>query len=309
MSFLSHLFGEKEKGVEELLESLQKAQKSKDFVKVAKLYYQLGEFYYQQGNKEKAWLYLNRFDNLSGSRDDIYGKIPEKQMDQASDWIGELEESDLYLNELMNWTEEEAEGLDVIQKAKWNLLTLARFEKLFLQLSKLPGFELLSNYGRIVEILAQAIYSPIGEAEYGEVLKFVQAFYPFTDSEAMADVSNRIVIEGGADFEAYDLQGGCTLLNMYTLMDDILQYAEQRRDMGDIGTDLLSNVLLADYYIRTHEEPLREIPAVQAEVNRIRKDLEFVKSNPVRETFMEQMKQHGKLMIPVNEISGNSLAE
>lgn len=300
MSLFGSLFGSKEKGVGELLEDLKKAQRSKDFVKTAKLYYEVGACYYQQGNKEKAWLYLNRFDTLSGSQDEIYEKIPEKLMDQASDWIGELEEADLYLNELMNWAEEAAEELDVIQRAKWNLLTLARFEMLFQQLSRLSGFELLNRYGRVVEILAQALYEPVGEAEYKEALGFVKEFYPFTDSKALADVSNCVSIAGGGDFEAYDLQGSCTLLNMYTLLDDILQYAEQRRNMGEIGTDLLTNVLLADYYIRTHEEPLREIPAVRAEVERIQADLEFVKGNPVRAEFMERMHQHGAVMIPVN---------
>lgn len=300
MSLFGNLFGNKEKGIEELLGDLKAAQKSKNFVKTAKLYYELGACYYRQGNKEKAWLYLNRFDTLSGSQDDIYEKIPEKLMDQASDWIGELEESDLYLNDLTAWAEEEAEQLDVIQRAKWNLLTLARFDQLFVQLSKLPGFGLLSRYGRVVEILAKAVYEPIEKTEYEEALGFVKEFYPFTDSKELADVSNSISITGGADFEAYDLQGGCTLLNMYTLLDDILQYAEQQRNMGEIGTDLLSNVLLADYYIRTHEESLREIPAVGAEVKRIQADLEFVKGNPVRTEFLERMQQHRAVMIPMN---------
>lgn len=300
MSLFGNLFGSKEKGIEELLGDLKTAQKSRNLVKTAKLYYELGAGYYRQGNKEKAWLYLNRFDTLSGSQDDIYEKIPEKLMDQASDWIGELEESDLYLNELMHWAEEEAEQLDVIQRAKWNLLTLARFDQLFVQLSKLPGFGLLSRYGRVIEILAKAVYEPIEKAEYEEALEFVKEFYPFTDSKELADVSNSISIAGGADFEAYDLQGGCTLLNMYTLLDDILQYAEQQRNMGEIGTDLLSNVLLADYYIRTHEEPLQEIPAVGAEVKRIQADLEFVKGNPLRTEFLERMQQHRAVMIPMN---------
>lgn len=301
MALFGNLFAGKEDSIEGLMESLKKAQESKNFVKIAKLYYQLGELYYKQGNQEKAWLYINRFDNLASSQDEIYSKVPEKWVDQASDWIGEFEElEDFYLNELMAWAEEESEELDGIQRAKWNLLTLARFEKLFSELSKLPGFALLSQYGRIVEILAQATYSPISGEEYGQALEFIKAFYPFTDSNDLADVSNCISIAGGADFEAYDLQNGGTLLNMYMLMDDILQYAEQKRFMGEIGTDLLTNVLLADYYIRTHEEPLREIPAVQTEVKRIQEDLEFVKGYPDKAEFMERMKQHRELMIPVN---------
>ena len=282
------------------MEALRKAQTRKNYVKVANLYYKLAEYYHKEGNVEKWWLYIHRFDNLSSSRDEIYDKISEKLMDTASDWIGEIEEMEDFLpNELMSWAEDEAEELDMIQRVKWNLLTMARFEKLFTELSTLPDLALLSQFGTVVDCMVKAVYEPIGE-EYGQLLGFVKEFYPFIDSEAMADASNHIPITGGADFEVYDLQNGEAMLNMYMLMDDILQYAEERRAMGEIGMDLVTNVLQADYYIRTHDEPLREIPAVQAEIKRIQEDLEFVKGYPDKQEFMERMRQHKELMLPVN---------
>lgn len=289
----------KTESLEELMEKLKKAQAGKNYVKIAKLYYKLAQYYHQEGNIEKLWLYVHRFDNLYSSKDEIYNKISDKMMDSGSCWIEEIEDMEEFLpNELIHWAEKEAEDLDMIQKVKWNLLTVARFEKLFVELSRLKDFTFLSHFGTVVDCMVQLIYSPDEEA-YRQLLDFAKEFYPFIDSMALADASNCISVEHGADFEAYDLQNEDTLLNMYILMDDILQYAEHRRDMGDISMNLVTNVLQADYYVRTHDEPLREIPAVQEEVERIHEDLEFVKGYPDKEEFMERVKQHKELMIPV----------
>ena len=165
------LFHKKE-GLEELMEALRKAQTRKNYVKAAKLYYKLAEHYHQEGNVEKWWLYIHRFDNLSNSRDEIYNKISDELIDSASRWIGEIEEmEDFLLNELISWAEDEAEELDMIQRVKWSLLTMARFEKLFTELSKLPDLALLSQFGTVVDCMVKAVYEPIGE-EYGQILAF-----------------------------------------------------------------------------------------------------------------------------------------
>lgn len=298
MALFGKLFGKsQENGLESLLGSLKQAQERRDFVESAKLYYQVGEKYFKQGNMEKAWLYLMRFDSLSGSRDEIYEKIPEKMMDQASEWIEEIEGSGLYVYELREWVEEASEELLGIQKVKWNLLTMARFVKIFDKFSVVPGFELLRNYKDVVEILAQVLYRPITEEEYGLVLQFVKDFYPFTDSPELADVNNRIALPDGTDFEGYDLIADA-LLNLYTLLDDLTQTAECRIANAEVSTDFVADVLMPGYYIRTHEEPMRQIPAVQAEERRIREDHEFVMDSD-RETFMERMHQYMELMHPV----------
>ena len=206
MALFGKLFGaNQENSVEGLLKSLQQAQERKNFVEIAKLYYQIGEIYLKQGNQEKAWLYIEKFDALAGSRDEIYEHIPEEMADQASEWLEQFEDSGMYVYELRSWVEEQAEELLGFERVKWNLLTMARFAKLFDRLSVFPGFELLADYKDVVEILAQALYHPMTEEEYQKVLEFVKEFYPFTDSEALADVSNRIPMANGLDFEAYDL--------------------------------------------------------------------------------------------------------
>lgn len=298
MALFGKLFGKGQgNSVEGLLESLKNAQEKRNFVEIARLYYQIGEKYLKEGNQEKAWLYIMRFDALSSSRDEIYEKIPEKMMDQASEWIEEFENSDMYIYELSRWAEEQTEEMLGIQKVKWNILTMARFVKLFDQLSVIPGFELLGDYRKVVEILAKALYRPMTMEEYGIVLEFVKAFYPFTDSPELADVNNRVTLPDGTDFEGYDLIACDTLLNLYTLLDDLTRTAEGRIYEAEVSTDFVTNSLMSGYYVRTHEEPLREIPAVQAEEQRIREDYDFAMESD-EEPFMERLHAYMELMHP-----------
>lgn len=298
MALFGKLFGKGQgNSVEDLLESLKNAQEKRNFVEIARLYYQIGEKYLKEGNQEKAWLYIMRFDALSSSRDEIYEKIPEKMMDQASEWIEEFENSDMYIYELSRWAEEQTEEMLGIQKVKWNILTMARFVKLFDQLSVIPGFELLGDYRKVVEILAKALYRPMTMEEYGIVLEFVKAFYPFTDSPELADVNNRVTLPDGTDFEGYDLIACDTLLNLYTLLDDLTRTAEGRIYEAEVSTDFVTNSLMPGYYVRTHEEPLREIPAVQAEEQRIREDYDFAMESD-EEVFMERVHGYMELMHP-----------
>ena len=305
MSFFSNLFQKlfgagKENSQEDVFATLKKAQQHKNFVAVAKAYYSIGKMYLDQGQKEKALLYINRFDALSGSQDAICEKIPEEMADQAADWIEMLEEEDreLYMNELRAQAGEMGEMLSDMQKIQWNLLSLARFEALFAKLSALKGFSVLANYSKVVEILAQSLYRPVTEEEKQILQEHSFDFYPFTDSSELADVTNSIPVAGGADMEAYDIIGYSTLLNMMTVIDDLIDMAEGKSEAKDMDVDFVINSLIADYYIRTGETELRNIPAVKKETDRIFADFDFVKSAPDKDNFLERMKQNGKVLIP-----------
>ena len=305
MALFGKIFGKNKEdnttnGIDGLMEALKQAQEEKDQVQMAKLYYQIGETYLKQGNKEKAWLYIDRFDSLAGSQDEIYEQIPEEMMDQASEWIGMLEESDLYLNRLNQWVQEDGEELLGIQKVKWNLLTLARFVSLFDRLSGLRGFSVLAKYRRVIDILGGAVYGSVTTEEYDILLDFIKEFYPFTDSLELSDVSNCIPVDGGAAFEGYDLVGFGVLLNMYEMLDDLIRLVEEGITTGDVSTDFVTASLLAGYYTRTWDMPLEKIPAVLEEEKRIRADYEAVQ-DPDQNVFMERMESYKKILLPAEK--------
>lgn len=303
MSFLGNFFGEifggtKEKSLEELFPELKEAQRKKDFVAVCKLYYQIGEVYFKQGNGEKALLYLSRFDSLSGSKDEIYKKINSKMVDQASVWIEKLEEESMYTHEIRDRVDIMGEALNGQQRIQWNLLTMARLQTLFLRLSALKGFSILAGYEKVVELLHQSLYRSLEKEEILFLEKFLKDFYPFTDSEDLSDTTKKLTIESGADFEAYDLTGELTLLNLYTFIDDMLQIVEGNTEAEDINTDFVTNGMLVDYYIRTREQKLRNVPELKEETQRIFADCEFVKTNPNQMQMQQRMDVYKKLSLP-----------
>lgn len=299
MSFFTNLFGSREKSLEELLTSLKEAQKKKDFLTVCKLYYEIGVRYRNEGNHLKARLYLNRFDTLAGSQDDIYAKINEKWMDTVSEWIDEYDEDDsFYINQMRGHVEELSASLNGRQKIQWNLLTMARFDTLFQRMSTLPGLDFLAKYKKALTIYSQNLYRAIDQSEYEMISDFLKDFYPFTDSLALADTGNRLPMASSAAFECYDLIGGDTLLNIYNLLADLTELTELKRDAYQVRTDVVTNTLLADYYIRTKDGDIRNLPAVKAEEKRILDDYRFVSGSPDKEQFFERFDSYRKLSLP-----------
>lgn len=300
MAFLSKLFGSKEKNMEELLTSLKESQKKKDFVTVCRLYYEIGVRYREEGNHLKARLYLNRFDTLASSQDDIYAKINEKWMDDVSNWIDEYDADDsFYTNQIRDHVEELSASLSGRQKLQWNLLTMARFDTLFKRMSTLPGLEFMTKYKKALTIFAQNLYRPIDQSEYDFISDFLRDFYPFTDSLALADTANRLPIAGGAAFECYDLVGGSTLLCIYELLADLTELTELKRESSQVHTDIVTTTLLADYYVRTKKGDIRSLPAVKAEESRILDDYRFVSGKPDKEQFFTRFDSYRKISLPV----------
>lgn len=299
MSFLGELIDQilgREKNLEELYAVLRKAQGEGDYLEVTRLYFKIGKKYMEQGNEEKAMLYISRFDTMVGSDDSILKKISSQKVGQAVQWIGMLENRRLFANEVHNLTEEKGLSLDITQKIQWNLLTLARFNILMKRLSELYGFEVLKDFEEVIHMLTQGQYRSLGEEELDFLRQFILDFYPFTDSKALADTANQIEISDGAALEAYDLTGNSALVNMYLLLDELIQMAEGEEK--DVTVDFVPNALLTDYYVRTREEDLNSITALKEEKDRICSDYEFVMEHPEQKEFMTRMEKYMKLSLP-----------
>lgn len=289
------LFGRKNQSIEGLLAALAKAQESADYVQIAKLYYDIGEKYLKEGAEEKAFVYINRFDNLTGSDDALCKKF-EKKEDQASDWIGMLEEKPFYAKRMQDKVEELSENLNLHQKMQWNLLTLARFCTLFQKFSTLSGFEVLRQYENIIDILTESIFFDLRTDETQNISDWLVRFYDFSDSKAAADARNQIPVSGRSPFQACDLSGDLLLCDMFGTLDGLLKRAETDKPDG-FDMAIVTAGLLTGYYVRTSTGNVQDIPEVKAEQARIESDYEFVCMNPSREQFMARMAEHKKVAL------------
>ena len=103
--------------------SLEEAYREENAVKIATLFYEIGEKYLQDGKEEKALVYFERFDELVGCDDDLYEQFQDKD-EQASERIAELSMKNSYAKEIKDWVTEKGKDLNKFQKMQWNLLTL-----------------------------------------------------------------------------------------------------------------------------------------------------------------------------------------
>lgn len=105
----------KKMSTEKLKSSLEKACKKENVVKTVTFLYALGEKYLNEGKDEKALVYINRFDELAGSENDLYARFFNEE-EQASEWIAMLGEKPSFAKEMRDWVLLKGEDLNDLQR-------------------------------------------------------------------------------------------------------------------------------------------------------------------------------------------------
>ena len=286
----------KNMSMEELMYSLEEAYKQEDVVKTAILFWEIGERYLQEGKNEKALVYMNRFDEIVGCDDDLYMQFKDKD-EQAAEWIEELSEKESYAKEIRDWVSEKEENLNQCQKIKWNLLTLARMNQLFIKVSELPDFEVFADFEMMIDTLVECLCFGCEEDKKEMLDDFLFEFEDAIELSTMISSKSRVKIKNNADFEALDLVGDDFYTNMMLLLNGIVEFFDGEED-EDITLDFVTNALHIGYYARTREEDLYEIKSLTEEKNRIIADYKFVKANLGNEEFIKRIEEYKQLFLP-----------
>ena len=90
-----HLFGKKDEITEE---GLAEYQQKRDWAGLARAYYHLGVAAMEEGNLNRAQLWLSRADTIYSADDSVYKKVGKKIIDDCSQRIGQLEDEALLYN-------------------------------------------------------------------------------------------------------------------------------------------------------------------------------------------------------------------
>ena len=297
------MFSLKKKDTKQLLAALEKAQQKRDFKAVAKSYLKVGEAYKKEGKQIKAIYYLGRFDNLVGGNDKLYSKFARKD-EKAMEWIDELEVSlgtERLESQLQKQVAEQAMELDYLQKMQWLLLTMARFCRLFREVSVLREFEIFGKLDEIILLLEKGLYEELDEQELWKIEYFEESLEEIFDSLCMSDCTKKIVIPGKESFVPGDLESGegtyLFHMSLCALKDFVLDKVEDE----EIEMEFAACGILADYYYRTCEikddEDIRVYPEVQREMERIFSDFAFAQEHPDKEKLRERIATYRKLML------------
>lgn len=301
--------------IDTLLTKLSAAQEQNDYKQVAKLYLKLGKAYRQEGKLSKAIYYLNRFDNLVSGDDDLYETF-EKQDLQATQWIVELEiQQEPYEKSIQSQVVEKSKELNDLQKIQWILLTMSRFCSLFERISVLEDFEGFEKLSEMVDLICGGLYGTLDADDSDEIQdamdQYDELIEDVFDSEVMCDYTQTVRIPDQPDFVPADLESGDVgtyYLGMaFTAMQSFIFDAEgQLSECPISGAAKLEEPvemkfaacgILADYYYRTSDAELKDVPQIRGETERIFSDYDFVKSEPDYEAFQERINVYKTIML------------
>jgi len=273
------LFGKKENKSPE--ERLADCQRKKDWAGLAKAYYEMGVAAMDQGDLNRATLWLHRADTIYSARDEVYEKVGEKLTDDCSDRIGALEDAPLLYNQVPAEIEEKAEELNDAQVRVWGLLAAARLVSLGRRLSALPGCGVLGELEWAVDMMLKSFQAPPSQEDYQKLMDICNGLYELGDSEAF--YGGGIDVPGKAPFQVFDLNGmmGAHLeLNGY--IDSHLRLlaalSQGQEELPTAESSIVGCALLPDYYVRTSGGKPEDAAQVQAELQRIWSDYDFVRA-------------------------------
>ncbi len=293
------LFGKKKEQSPE--EQLAACQAKKDWPGLSRAYYNLGVAAMENGNLEKAVLWLHRADTIYSARDDVYEKVGEKITEDCSGRIGALEDEALIYNDFPELINVKADGLDDTRARIWGLFSLARLVKLWDQLSASPGCEALGKLGRAVDVVLKAFQEPPAEEELESLKNLCSELYDLGDNPAFWGLGSQIQVPGKAPFQVFDLNGMMgVLLEAEAYLDSQLKMILakcQGEEPGEPETGIVSCALLPDYYARTGSASLEDVPQIKAEMARIQGDYEFLCSEITWEQIGEKVAEYKALDI------------
>lgn len=291
-------FGKKETKTPE--ERLGDLQKKKDWAGLAKAYYEMGTAAMEQGDLNRAQLWLHRADTIYSADDAVYEKVGDKLTDDCSERIGALEDEELLYNSILSEIEEKAEELEDTQLRVWGLLSVARLAKLGNRLSSLPGCQVLGELGWAVEMMLNSFLKLPSQEDYQKLMDICNGLYELGDSEAFYG-GGQIDVPGKAPFQVFDLNGMGVLLELNGCVDSHLRLlaalSQGAADLPRGEIDVVSCALLPDYYVRTLGRKPEDAPQIKAELARIWSDYELVRSGGLLSEAAKRISQYQELDI------------
>ncbi|KXU47695.1 MAG: tetratricopeptide repeat protein [Longibaculum muris] len=286
------LFKNKGNSIENLLEKVKTAE-TQDFNHMFKAYYQLGKAYLEKGDNERAMHYLSRADSLTMSIDDI--NASDKEMDEVSDFIGQLEDEDLLHLCMLQEVEEKSENLNYVQMSLWNLFTLCRLEKVLVSFGNNEDCEILTKIPDCIDLVFKILTEGINEEEIENAHELLNDLYDFSDSEAFYAPQNTISLpQLNEPLQLFDTTGSDAMNSLQIFIDHEINNFLETETSDDFAVDFVVAALgtLKSYYLRTQDGDITNIPQIQKEINNIREDYELLFNEPSLEDIESKMKQY-----------------
>ncbi len=264
------------------MEKLQTLRENKDYINLAIECYNLGVEAMEAGKLDKATLWLSRSSTIYSAKDEIYEGVGDELQSDCSSRICDLEEEDSIYNSFISYTEEKLEELTDGQITVLGALSISRLVPLFNKLSKLEGCEVLGEIEQALNLILKSFNDGLTREEFDILSSLPTELYEFGDAVAYWGNTGVIELEGRPAFEVFDLNGMMgTVLELFNfILDyvDALVALSQGEEAKRSECGIVNCTLLPDYYARTTDTKLDDIPQIKAEIARINDDFNFVSS-------------------------------
>lgn len=186
------------------------------------------------------------------------------------------------------------------------------FCTLFKKLSVLPDFEGFEELSERIDYVCGGLYGTLDIDDSEEIWEAMMDYDDLLEdvfgSVVMSDYTQTVKISHQPDFVPADLESGDVGTHYFgmafwALRRFIFDTEEQLSECAipstarldePVNMEFVACGLLADYFYRTSDTSLEEIPQIQNETARIFSDYDFVKSAPDYQAFRQRIDSYKK---------------
>ncbi len=195
--------------------------------------------------------------------------------------------------------------MDLIEKESWNgmfgLFGKKESKTPKERLAALPGCGVLGELEWAVDMMLRSFQAPPSQEEYQKLMSICNRLYELGDSEAFF-AGGEIDVPGRVPFQVFDLNGMMGVhLELNGYIDSHLRLlaalSQGQEELPTAESSIVGCALLPDYYVRTSGGRPEDAAQIQAELQRVWSDYDFVCSGLTWEQVEERLAAYKELDI------------
>ena len=255
-------------------------------------YLRAGSVYMDLGKPDLAFLYLNRCAAIVDFERYETSLLDRKSQQECKDRLQALENEPLFVREIQSEIDQRADSLDTRLVRIWGLFSLCRLARVGSRLSRIRDCKPIGTIGKVAKFLYPPRQKRMKRREFRQLDNLIawleqwqQDFYYF----------DPLYVRGPCGpLQLFDLVGMDGIRSLYWFLEREYCNFDNELPEEEMYTEpgIIPVTLLPDYYLRNGQENLRAVPLLAEELERIRADYDFLRSDPVPSQIQSRLNQY-----------------
>ncbi len=255
-------------------------------------YLKLGSYYMDRGDPDRAFLYLNRCAAMVDFERRDSGLLDRASTQDCKNRLATLEQGPLFVRKIQGEVDEKARMLEPRLVRIWGLFSLCRLACIGNRFSRLKDCKPIGTIGTV----ARYFYPPRQKRMKRREFKKLDSLIEWVEQwQKDFYFFGPLYVPGPyGPLQLFDLVGMDGIRSLYWFLER--EYCNYDNELPEekmyTEPHIIPVTLLPDYYLRICDTSIWNVSLMKEELERIRSDFEFLRSNPVPTQIQARLNQY-----------------